>query len=329
MPNLRGKTWTTTTAAQVTDAQFWEDHLISDSDAEFIAEIRSEGGGLGHDIVNDDGQTMPKEKKLQFLNAEVTDDPINQTTIVDAKGAKGDAATIEVGTVTTVPSTQGATVTNVGTESAAIFDFEIPRGASGGVWGNISGDILDQTDLQTEINTKALKTGGSANQVLTKNSATDYDASWKTLNATNVSYSNTGSGLSATNVNSAIDEIANFDNDVGSITIADNVSVPSGTATGTTVGTVTIPKGTYLFTFTVAFDSNATGFRAVTIGTGTTISLRSRYTNKVQACNGTNTYIVLPIVYNLNNPTTYNVNCMQNSGSALGVSVYAAKVKLK
>ena len=33
MPNLRGKTWTTTTPANVGDAQYWEDHLISDSDA--------------------------------------------------------------------------------------------------------------------------------------------------------------------------------------------------------------------------------------------------------------------------------------------------------
>ena len=33
MPNLRDKTWTTTTPATVTDAQYWEDHLISDEDA--------------------------------------------------------------------------------------------------------------------------------------------------------------------------------------------------------------------------------------------------------------------------------------------------------
>lgn len=153
---------------------------------------------------------------------------------------------------------------------------------------------------------------------------------WKEINsATGISYSNTTSGLSATNVQGAINELATFDNDFDSITIADNVSVQSSTGTGTTVGTVTIPKGTYLYTFTIIFDSNATGFRAVTVGTGTTISLRSRYANKVQAVSGTNTYITLPIIYNLNNPITYNVNVMQNSGSALGVSVYAAKVKLK
>ena len=36
MPNLRGKTWTTTTPANVGDAQFWEDHLIADQDAIFL-----------------------------------------------------------------------------------------------------------------------------------------------------------------------------------------------------------------------------------------------------------------------------------------------------
>lgn len=48
-----------------------------------------------------------------------------------AKGDTGDAATIEVGSVTTVPYGQTANVTNSGTESAAIFDFQIPQGRPG------------------------------------------------------------------------------------------------------------------------------------------------------------------------------------------------------
>ena len=53
------------------------------------------------------------------------------------KGDKGDtgdngaAATIAVGTVTTGAPGSSATVTNVGTTSAAVFDFTIPRGAAG------------------------------------------------------------------------------------------------------------------------------------------------------------------------------------------------------
>ena len=51
----------------------------------------------------------------------------------------GDAATIAVGTVTTVASTEPATVTNVGTSSAAVFDFDIPKGTDGAGSGDISG----------------------------------------------------------------------------------------------------------------------------------------------------------------------------------------------
>lgn len=47
------------------------------------------------------------------------------------KGDKGDAATIEVGTVETVDPSSPAAVTNVGTSSAAVLNFEIPQGVKG------------------------------------------------------------------------------------------------------------------------------------------------------------------------------------------------------
>ena len=46
-------------------------------------------------------------------------------------GPAGDAATISVGTVSTVAYGSSATITNSGTSSAAIFDFEIPEGQPG------------------------------------------------------------------------------------------------------------------------------------------------------------------------------------------------------
>ena len=46
-------------------------------------------------------------------------------------GAQGAAATIEVGSVTTVPYGQAARVTNSGTEAEAVFDFVIPQGRPG------------------------------------------------------------------------------------------------------------------------------------------------------------------------------------------------------
>lgn len=46
-------------------------------------------------------------------------------------GGEGEAATIAVGTVTTGDPGTSASITNVGTSSAAIFDFVIPRGNTG------------------------------------------------------------------------------------------------------------------------------------------------------------------------------------------------------
>jgi hypothetical protein len=46
-------------------------------------------------------------------------------------GADGSAATVNVGSVTTVQYGSPATVTNSGTESNAVLDFEIPQGAPG------------------------------------------------------------------------------------------------------------------------------------------------------------------------------------------------------
>jgi hypothetical protein len=48
-----------------------------------------------------------------------------------ATGATGAAATVAVGSVTTGAPGSGATVINVGTSSAAVFDFSIPRGDQG------------------------------------------------------------------------------------------------------------------------------------------------------------------------------------------------------
>lgn len=48
-----------------------------------------------------------------------------------SSGEDGKAATIKIGTVNTVDMLQGASVENVGTASAAIFNFKIPRGPEG------------------------------------------------------------------------------------------------------------------------------------------------------------------------------------------------------
>ena len=181
MPNLRGKTWDTTTPATVNDAQYWEDHLISDADAALIGQVILPPGGTtgqvltkitntsgdadwadpassGHTIENASGTSMPYQSTLQFLNAEVSNDSVNSKTVVDCHGEKGDpgdAATVTVGTVTTLPAGSDATVTNSGTTSAAVFNFGIPQGqdGSGAVssvnskTGNVVLDLGDMDDV--------------------------------------------------------------------------------------------------------------------------------------------------------------------------------------
>lgn len=61
--------------------------------------------------------------------------PIVSTNVAGTQGPAGTPATITVGTVTTGAPGDPVTVTNVGTASAAIFDFEIPEGAAGATGG--------------------------------------------------------------------------------------------------------------------------------------------------------------------------------------------------
>jgi len=59
------------------------------------------------------------------------DGPFDVRGDVGGTGGSGPAATIAVGDVTTVAPGDPATVTNSGTSSAAVFNFEIPQGAKG------------------------------------------------------------------------------------------------------------------------------------------------------------------------------------------------------
>ena len=101
--------------------------------------------------------------------------------MVSQKGAKGDkgdtgnAATIAVGTVTTgSPGTQ-ATVTNVGTNTDAIFDFVIPRGqdgSGGGGGGDMYKSTYDQNDNgivdnAEKVNNHTVQSDVPANAVFT------------------------------------------------------------------------------------------------------------------------------------------------------------------
>ena len=69
-------------------------------------------------------------------------------------GNPGENASIEVDNTETLEPGLNAYVQNVGTAQHARLQFGIPRGASG-VWGDIIGDLDDQSDLLNALNSKA------------------------------------------------------------------------------------------------------------------------------------------------------------------------------
>lgn len=140
MPNLRGKTWTPTTPAKTEDANYWEDHLIDDESYEGLQNLL-EGGGAGHEIQDADGNTMPQQPIIQFINAEVTNG--DGKTIVSGNGQRGPKGDPGDG----VPS--GGTAGQVLTKTATGTAWQTP--SAGGSVDSVNGQtgvvVLDADDV--------------------------------------------------------------------------------------------------------------------------------------------------------------------------------------
>ena len=148
------------------------------------------------------------------------------------KGDPGKAATIQVGTVTASEPGGNPAVTNSGTENAAVLNFTLPRGEPGSMWyqgdaitgTSTSGTVFSGSGISSaEVNDMYLNTGSGADRgnvyvcTLAGNAST---AQWAykqnimgptgpagTANASSVTYDNESSGLEATNVQGALDEL--------------------------------------------------------------------------------------------------------------------------
>ena len=124
--------------------------------------------------------------------------PTGSTGQTGPTGPTGSAATIAVGTTTTLSSGSSATVNNSGSSSAATFNFGIPQGIPG-----TAATIAVGTTTTTNPGTSATVTnsgtsgaavfnfgipkgagvssGGTTGQALIKNSNADYDTTWTTI----------------------------------------------------------------------------------------------------------------------------------------------------
>ena len=162
----------------------------------------------------DTGQTWPAIVSAAFNGDDIdfTEDDWNVVTLtnakVDLKGDKGDtgtpwsAATITVGTTTTLDAWDSATVTNSGTSSAAVFNFGIPKwdtGDTGATWNWIASITSSKAWKTTTVT--ITETNGDSNSftvedwadgqgsgdVIWPNSSTDGDlalfdgATWKII----------------------------------------------------------------------------------------------------------------------------------------------------
>lgn len=126
---------TTTTGNPGTNASVVNSGTTQDVVLDFTIP-RGDKGETGEDGADGFSPIATVSKVGDTATISITDiNGTTTTTISDGTdgtdGTDGQAATIAVGTVTTGLPTDPASVTNVGTSSAAIFDFTIPQGEKG------------------------------------------------------------------------------------------------------------------------------------------------------------------------------------------------------
>ena len=74
---------------------------------------------------------------------------------------------------------------------------------------------------------EGVPSGGSTGQFLTKDSSTDYDTSWTNLDASDVSYDNTVSGMTATDVQDAVTELKSNLSQLNGLNVIKRITTPA------------------------------------------------------------------------------------------------------
>jgi len=167
------------------------------------------------------------------------DSDVSWTNLIEVstlKGDIGDAATITVGTVTTVDPTDPATVTNVGTSGAAILDFEIPQGETGSVTAH---DHDSRYFTETEVtNALALKENISKVTPITVSTATAAGTAAKVATTTGGTYTPTEGDIinvTFTAANTATNPTINIDGSGAKSILLGNVNPTAVAMAGTKV----------------------------------------------------------------------------------------------
>ena len=206
----------------------WETAVSSfDRDGTILKQLKSmedafKNAGLENcEVVDETASSL----KLKFTFA---DGSSLTTSAIDIKGAKGDAATVAVGTTTTLPAGSSASVTNSGSSSAAVFNFGIPKGDKGdtGAAGGIT-NINGYTGPVTTGNGLAFNSGALSS----------YDFNLSDTGAINMTTITKPTGV--TNLGSSFGYALNADKSIGKL--YGYVSIAFGALSETQ--TILIPLG--------------------------------------------------------------------------------------
>ena len=133
---------------------------------------------------------------------------------------------------------------------AYMNNLYICTGTTTGSWDSTKWSQITVSSELTALENKSVPFGGTSGQVLTKSSSTDYDFTWSTPGggggtAASVTYDNSASGLTATNVQDAIDEIdADIDTLNSKLILKSTVKSFQFTGTTTSDGLISVAMPT-------------------------------------------------------------------------------------
>lgn len=204
--------------------------------------------------------------------------------------------------------------------------------------------------VQNGVITEALNGKADSDDLNNYYPKSDIDDLFNNLGASSIDYNNEDSGLQATDVQAAIDELAS-DNDAkqDSLTAGDNVQIvnnvisatdtkPSNPVYDNTPAAVSIPSSTnwqaisqtpflqvgageiWIFQIALQFPSNTNGFRSIGVSSVTDTAPSVIFQNTVAPANGAATNLTFTSFVATSSNTNYYIMVRQNSGSALNVT---------
>lgn len=230
-----------------------------------------------------------------------------------AKGDTGDAATIQVGSVTTVPYGQTANVVNSGTEQAAVFDFTIPQGRPGQQTTEMDNLLLNS--ITTSAASFPIPAVGETGKVLW-GKVVKWFSDMAALVATKLNAANVVNNLTTTSSGYALDARqgkALYDDisKLGAFYTASWIATSSSASNVQLTSTLDmLPKGIYLITGCVPVTSNPNNIVALS---GTNINVRTQtyyssasYTHICEIAEVTGTPMSLFLVTQGSAQTTYS-----------------------